>query len=276
MNVDVSPVSGAHVPRNSQRILKLFIEAYKASPELWDPNNINYTNKYRRIEAQENLLSIYKLVQEDATRIDVRKKINTLRSNYNKEMAKIKTAEAEGREYIPKNWLFHQLRFLDVARKPGCLEESENEEAGETETEASKIKVENTYTTLTNFVNVDQIQNIEVTHDQQTQPTPKAKPIKRTISQQRRLDKHLPNPHSTGIEPIALVWSSKLQNLRPSQRMLAEKAINDVLFEAYLNNLGKGPLVINTGVSSVATEVEGFAVEVPEEYIEYGTTDEEA
>lgn len=44
---------------------------------------------------------------------------------------------------------------------------------------------------------------------------------------------------------IARVWANKLKDLQPHQKLFAEKAINDVLFEALLGNLHKDSVKIN-------------------------------
>lgn len=46
-------------------------------------------------------------------------------------------------------------------------------------------------------------------------------------------------------DDIAKVWAEKLRKLEPRQRMFAEKAINDVLFEATLQLLQKDSVKIN-------------------------------
>lgn len=44
---------------------------------------------------------------------------------------------------------------------------------------------------------------------------------------------------------IAKVWANKMKTLEPNQRMFAEKAINDILFEAQLRTLHKNSVKIN-------------------------------
>lgn len=51
--------------------------------------------------------------------------------------------------------------------------------------------------------------------------------------------------HSDEDDPIAKVWANKLKKLEPQQRLLAEKAINDILFEAELGTLHKHSVKIN-------------------------------
>jgi len=54
---------------------------YEQLPELWNSATPSYSNKYKRNEALAKLLLIYKKIKPDAQVVDVRKKINTLRSN---------------------------------------------------------------------------------------------------------------------------------------------------------------------------------------------------
>lgn len=44
---------------------------------------------------------------------------------------------------------------------------------------------------------------------------------------------------------ISKVWANKLKAIDPRQRLFAEKAINDILFEAQLGNLSKDSVKIN-------------------------------
>jgi len=67
--------------KNNNSVLKTFILLYEQLPELWNSASPSYLNKYKRNEALANLLVIYKEIKADAKVVDVRIKINTLRSN---------------------------------------------------------------------------------------------------------------------------------------------------------------------------------------------------
>lgn len=62
--------------------LKSFIFSYENSPALWNPSDKDYLNKYKKNEDFDRLLREYKNIKPNATRDDVKKKINSLRSNY--------------------------------------------------------------------------------------------------------------------------------------------------------------------------------------------------
>jgi len=67
--------------KNNSSVLKTFILLYEQLPELWNSASPSYSNKYKRNEALAKLLVIYKEIKADAKVVDVRKKINTLRTN---------------------------------------------------------------------------------------------------------------------------------------------------------------------------------------------------
>lgn len=54
---------------------------------------------------------------------------------------------------------------------------------------------------------------------------------------------------------IAKVWSDKLDALKEKQRIYAEKAINDILFEARLRNLHKHSVKINEFAQNVSNPI---------------------
>lgn len=49
----------------------------------------------------------------------------------------------------------------------------------------------------------------------------------------------------TNYGTLASIWIEKLERLHPVQKLFAEKAINDILFEAELGNLNRNSVRIN-------------------------------
>lgn len=56
---------------------------------------------------------------------------------------------------------------------------------------------------------------------------------------------------------LAKVWANKLKTLEPVQKKLAEKAINDVLFEAEMQTLHRDSVKINIASSSPGMSLPG-------------------
>ncbi|KAL4702673.1 hypothetical protein ACJJTC_007104 [Scirpophaga incertulas] len=80
----------------NQLMLREFILYLESLPELWDTSSSSYKNNIKREEALGKLLDIYKKIKTDATIEDVKKKNNTLRSNYRKELKKIVVSKRSG------------------------------------------------------------------------------------------------------------------------------------------------------------------------------------
>lgn len=91
-------------------------------PELWNPTSPNYINKTKRNTALDKLLEVYKKIKPTANRVDVRRKINTLRTNYRKELKKILSSKRSGsgtdEVYKPTSYVFYALQFLDKFEQP--------------------------------------------------------------------------------------------------------------------------------------------------------------
>ncbi|XP_026761210.1 uncharacterized protein LOC113520146 [Galleria mellonella] len=241
-------VSLAPSPRTPSGLFaaeKKFIYVYKNLPILWDSKHPQYSNKYQRHEALQTLLQVYKLIKPAATVNDVRMKINTLRSNYRRELKKVILSRAlndsSTNVYKPKTWSFELLSFL-----------------------SDEVHISTDQNTSTNECN--DIEEIEIPFETEistspvpdigeyveTKPsTPKRKIIK--IDSKSSRFKKSPIHHSCYCcthlmkirNSITRIWVDKLENLDSKQRLIAEKAINDVLFEAEMGTLNRYSVKIN-------------------------------
>lgn len=110
-------------------VLQSFIATYEELPVLWNPTDVNYKNKIKRNAALAKLLPIYNKCKPGATTSDVRRKINTLRCNYRKELKKIEDSKRSGAGtddiYSPSSWVFHALKFINNFEQPVDLGNSQ-------------------------------------------------------------------------------------------------------------------------------------------------------
>lgn len=60
-------------------------------------------------------------------------------------------------------------------------------------------------------------------------------------------------PPPSSSSSLALVWTDKLNRLEANQRLFAEKAINDILFEAELGTLHRNSVQINNSSNTSST-----------------------
>jgi hypothetical protein len=101
---------------NKREATLAFIEAYRSLPELWDTENSHYSNRVKKAAAYDTLIEKLKVLEPDASRESVVKKINNLRSTFRKELKKVNDSKRSGTSaddlYIPSLWYYNELLFL--------------------------------------------------------------------------------------------------------------------------------------------------------------------
>ncbi|CAH2105932.1 unnamed protein product [Euphydryas editha] len=221
-----------------------FILTFESLPVLWDPNHPHYTNKYKRNKALLRLVPILKKTKPDATTIDVKKKINSIRSNYRRELRKVLATQEPGDDddvYKPKIWYFPYLDFL---RK---LEQRQNS-SQQNKSVLPKLnsqKVNEISQVGTSFQSI----NVPMSTEESTLRKRKFQgQLLETQRQKPKLSTESCQPNTISNH-IVLEWVDILEKLDPMQRLFAKKAINDVLFEAELGNLHKHSVKINEPTS---------------------------
>ncbi|KAJ8926229.1 hypothetical protein NQ314_021417 [Rhamnusium bicolor] len=188
------------------------------------------------IEQYESPKTVPK-IKPNATRQDVRKKINFLRTNYRKEFKKIissKRSRADTEDiYQPSSWVFHCLRFLGAAEQPANMNSNVNEseasqacseDASQVEQHAAVVSSEAPTTSSSSIGN----ELLSLACKYLTRPS--------TEDEGNGNDNFL---------NLAKLWATKLKNLDQWQRIFPEKTINDILFEAELGNLRQDSVKIN-------------------------------
>ncbi|XP_023942156.2 uncharacterized protein LOC112048733 [Bicyclus anynana] len=225
---------------------KQFILKYESLPQLWDTSDIRYSNRFERYWALEQLLPIYQKLKPYATVEDIKKKINSLRSNYRRELKKyIASARSGGNSlYYPKVWYFPYLSFL---RKLELTEGQHEIPPGVEEAESPQnIKQEST-----SVVSKPKSILQSLCSDTKPQTSPSSLKMKKKLLREKLRNGDMPSQPYQQYQcqkisnPIALEWSETLARLDPLQRLYAKKAINDILFEAELGTLHKHSVRIN-------------------------------
>ena len=113
-----------------------FISMYRNHECLWRVQCKDYSNKNKRNSALDALLDIglYRKLVPGASKADVLRKINTLRSSFRRELKKINDSKKSGSGtdelYTPSLYYFDELSFVvdqDVPRQStSTLEEDGN------------------------------------------------------------------------------------------------------------------------------------------------------
>ncbi|XP_039300064.1 uncharacterized protein LOC111062242 isoform X3 [Nilaparvata lugens] len=95
-----------------------FIELYRQNVCLWDTNSPLYSNRNARKTAQEQLLNVLLKYDSSANIATVRRKIDSLRSVYFRELKKVQKSEArtgtgaDDGVYVPTWAHYYELNFL--------------------------------------------------------------------------------------------------------------------------------------------------------------------
>ncbi|XP_048001708.1 uncharacterized protein LOC125238420 [Leguminivora glycinivorella] len=89
------------------------IENYKKFALLWDPTHKDYSDQNLRQKAYEKLLKLYKNIDSEATCLHVKKKLNNMKTTYNREKKKMNSCQEKGIKYTPNLWYFSHFSFLD-------------------------------------------------------------------------------------------------------------------------------------------------------------------
>ena len=93
-----------------------FIDEFRQLPCLWQVKSADYKNRKLRKQAMEHLVAFYKPVCPGANFEYIRKKINSIRTAYRRELKKIEDSTQSGagarNVHVPRLWYFDNMRFL--------------------------------------------------------------------------------------------------------------------------------------------------------------------
>ena len=98
-----------------------FIEVYRSLPALWDVKCKDYSNHAKKGEQYDVLIEKYRENYPDAEKQEVVKKINSLRTNFRKELKRIRDTEKSGagaEDVEPTLWYFDEMKFLVTQETP--------------------------------------------------------------------------------------------------------------------------------------------------------------
>ncbi|ELU14684.1 hypothetical protein CAPTEDRAFT_158394 [Capitella teleta] len=208
------------------------IELYRDLTPLWQTRCKEYNDRVKRAEAYDTLLAKYHERHPDATLDDLKRRINTLRTNFRKELKKVLKSGKSGNVYASRAWHFEHLMFL--------ADQEDNISSAD-------------------FLD-DTMDDMDVSQDQDSMISPAETP-RRTRSKRKKpeleggdeeeSDSKRPFVDEDGFYQ-AKVWASEIRRMALDQQLLAKKAINDILFEGQMGNLSPNSVLINANIS-VAT-----------------------
>lgn len=114
-----------------------FIELYRTLPSLWKIKSHEYSDRIIKNKAYETLLTKLKEVDPKCSIVTVKKKIDSLRGSFRKELKKINSSSKSGAAtddiYKPHLWYFDHLLFLSDQETPRSGRDNVGEDEDENE-----------------------------------------------------------------------------------------------------------------------------------------------
>ena len=95
-----------------------WIESYRELPALWKVDSKEYRDRNQKNVAYDVLLAKYQEKYPAATKEDVKRKINSLRTNYRKELKKTRDSAQTCDMYESTLWYFDSMSFLEDQEPP--------------------------------------------------------------------------------------------------------------------------------------------------------------
>lgn len=116
----------------NRELLEEFIREYQNQPCLWRIKSSEYHDRAKKDAAYDILLSKYRLIDNNADKDAVIKKINAFRTNYRREKKKVEASRHSGigtdEIYEPLLWYYRLFDFLGDQETPRSSSSNLNEE----------------------------------------------------------------------------------------------------------------------------------------------------
>ncbi|XP_067645676.1 uncharacterized protein [Eurosta solidaginis] len=206
------------------------LKVYKSLPSLWDVKSPEYRNKKKKDEGYCKLVAKFREKYPNINRKQVTQKINTLRTNYRKEL---RDMSIKGRPNSTL-WYFYEMKFLQDVM--GAKETSSLQFLSDNE-EHLNIEIINECSSSSEPDTTSKIDKSEPI----VLPSVVVNPTTTTIATATTKSSTILGEYYL---KLAETWAMELQKLAPDQQIYAKKAINDIIYEGQLGNLHRDCLQI--------------------------------
>ncbi|KAG8337730.1 hypothetical protein J6590_015392 [Homalodisca vitripennis] len=242
----------------SREFLTDFIALYESFLCIWRVKSKEYNDRDKEAEAYEILANKFREIDVTANRETVVNKINSLRSVYRKELAKINKSISSGAGedeiYKPSLWYFDLLHFLNDQETPrqsrNTMEENEDsqiddppeqveEDGHETAVDGGRSEAVGTplsgaSTSTTSRSHSSTRKRKAATNDDGTNDVMKL--VGKKLESLQAED---------AFQIFGKHVANKLRDISTSQNNIAQKLISDVLFKAELGTLTRNFQIVN-------------------------------
>ncbi|KAL4720622.1 hypothetical protein ACJJTC_015250, partial [Scirpophaga incertulas] len=231
------------------------IQLYRELSSLWNVKSKEYHDRDKKKADYETLLSKYKEMFPEASKDDVKKKFNSLRTNYRKELKKhlqsMKSGSGTDDIYQPTLWYFNEMSFL---RDQETASDSQSSMDMDTQStirspggESEHSKLDNNYTQGTA---PSLLQNLLYSSRACFAifiPKTKDKKLKRKSDDElMQLAVNRLRQKPGEYENWALSCAADLKKMEPTQQIFAKSAIAAIIMEGQLGLLHRNSVKINS------------------------------
>ncbi|XP_047000013.1 uncharacterized protein LOC124615887 [Schistocerca americana] len=213
------------------------IQVYRSLPALWKVKSVEYKNKDIKNESYNILLKVFQERYPSATKEDLKRKFNSLRTNFRKELRKVNDRQSvSGLEDTCQStmWYFEEMKFLIDQESPDTSFSTIPDENGE-------------YCIITDS------ETSEAEMLKKNPPMKKRQPALATNDLLELACKRL-RERVSDEDHIGITWARELQKMDPMQQTFAKKFISDILFEGLMGTLHRNSVVINGPATSSANK----------------------
>ncbi|XP_022827975.1 uncharacterized protein LOC111357455 [Spodoptera litura] len=226
-----------------RKLLKEFISLYQRQPCLWDKHCVSYKMKNKRHEAITKLTQLVQMYDPSATRVHVLRKIESLRACVRREYKRVqnskKTAENESEIYTPHLWYYDLFSFM--FQTEDTTQEFEKTKEGASSPQSTTVDSEPEESESMTDEESSFITPMEDNYTAFTISNVSAEVPEAAHGSKRFMEDDKNKRHCTEVDDeydaIGVNVAAKLRNLPGNMRILAEKLINDVLYQAQTNGL---------------------------------------
>ncbi|KAI8116788.1 hypothetical protein CVS40_11209 [Lucilia cuprina] len=235
-----------------------FLDLYKSLPSLWKIHSPEYTNRELKNKSYEIMVKKLKEYDADADKDKVIKKINVFRTNYKRVIR----LQREGKGQCVSLWYFDKLKYLDDEEFTG-RESSWKQSDATIEPKKKKRKVEEVtidtpnqdHNTVNNTLAAGANESFNRPKQNYTvvqMPQPPQNQQQVQIQQQKQhQEQQATSRISDSCQQIAQIWGLKLAKMSRMQRIIAEKVVNEVMFNGEL-----GLLNVNTALTNIGSRID--------------------
>ncbi|XP_039279430.1 uncharacterized protein LOC111047499 [Nilaparvata lugens] len=237
--------------RTQHHVIEEFIKLYEKQPCLWQVKSKDYYKKHLKEAAYRKLVEKLREIEPDSDKNAVIKKINNLRSSIRKEMKKRKLSIKSGATgddiYKPKLWYFDLFNFLEENNSSNVDNNSDDEiELTEDWDEYSlqETPSKNSSSIPPNPVSRTQSEcEAPLSSDGPTANrlrsllTTNDKAANEAYLVSDKVQKDSSSQVEDRYDLLGKSIACRIRTLNKRQRLIVEKNINDILFEAEMEDL---------------------------------------